>query len=46
MASYPIEIQDNSMDMSAMMSAMMEMHSDESVNDTDNITSRPYVMIF
>lgn len=43
MASYPIEIQDNSMDMSAMMSAMMEMHSDESVNDTDNITSRPYV---
>lgn len=43
MASYPIEIQDNSMDMSAMVSAMMEMHSDESVNDTDNITSRPYV---
>lgn len=43
MASYPIEIQDNSMDMSAMMSAMMEMHSDGSVNDTDNITSRPYV---
>ena len=43
MASYPIEIQDNSMDMSAMMSAMMEMHSDENVNDTDNITSRPYV---
>ena len=43
MASYPIEIQDNSMDMSAMMSAMMEMHIDESVNDTDNITSRPYV---
>ena len=43
MASYPIEIQDNSMDMSAMMSAMMEMHSEENVNDADNITSRPYV---
>lgn len=43
MASYPIEIQDNSMDMSAMMSAMMEMQSDEDVKDSDNITSRPYV---
>lgn len=43
MASYPIEIQDNSMDMSAMMSAMMEMQSDESAKDSDNITSRSYV---
>lgn len=43
MASYPIEIQDNSMDMSAMMSAMMEMQSDKNTEDSDNITSRPYV---
>lgn len=43
MASYPIEIQDNSMDMSTMMSAMMEMHADEEVEPSENITSRPYV---
>lgn len=44
MASYPIEIQDNSMDMSTMMSAMMEMHSsDKEVDNDGNITSRSYV---
>ena len=42
MASYPIEIQDSSMDMASMMTAMMNIQKEDTKKDND-ITSRPYV---
>ena len=36
MAEYPIELKDNTMDMSVMMTAMMDMEDDEEVNEEDN----------
>ncbi|NME44287.1 ABC transporter ATP-binding protein/permease [Faecalicoccus pleomorphus] len=45
MASYPIEIQDNTMDMSTMMETMMNMSSDEKEKkeNKDEVTSMPYI---
>ena len=45
MASYPIEIQDNTMDMSTMMETMMNMSSDdkEKKANKDEVTSMPYI---
>lgn len=45
MASYPIEIQDNTMDMSTMMETMMNMSSDEKEKkeNNDEVTSMPYI---
>ena len=45
MASYPIEIQDNTMDMSTMMETMMNMPSDdkEKKANKDEVTSMPYI---
>lgn len=45
MASYPIEIQDNTMDMSTMMETMMNMSSDENEKkaNKDEVTSMPYI---
>ena len=45
MASYPIEIQDNTMDMSTMMETMTNMSSDEKEKkeNKDEVTSMPYI---
>ena len=45
MASYPIEIQDNTMDMSTMMETKMNMSSDEKEKkeNKDEVTSMPYI---
>ena len=45
MASYPIEIQDNTMDMSTMMETMMNMteSKEEQQKNEDEITSSPYI---
>lgn len=44
MASYPIEIQDSTMDMSSMMETMMNMSSDKKQEKKkDEVTSMPYI---
>lgn len=43
MASYPIELQSNSSDMSSLMSTMMDMKSNKKTHSDSKIHARPYV---